>query len=215
MQPPASMLGILTPPSFMAACMPPAPVAATAPSPSHGSPVFDHSPLFGSSVPASSAPMAPLPFTPSVPPLSGGIGASPMSTSPLGASPMGSLPIGGVAGLPPGVLPPPIFGQGGATPLSPMGGAAPKATGPSDFTRLISQAAAPVVPLASTPAAAKPVTIATPAKRTIPMGLIVVINTVILLAVIVIVFVLRKPQPSMPSKPAVPKVPSVSAPALK
>lgn len=108
-----------------------------------------------------------------------------------------------------------MFGQGGATPLSPMGGAAPKATaGPSDFTRLISQAAAPVVPPAPTPAAPKPTT-AAPAKRAIPMGLIVVINVVVLLAVIVVVFVLRKPQPKVPSQPAVPKVPSVSAPKLK
>ena len=87
-----------------------------------------------------------------------------------------------------------MFGQGGATPLSPMGGAAPKATaGPSDFTRLISQAAAPVVPATPTPAAAKPTANAAPVKRAIPMGLIIVVNVVILLAVIVIVFVLRKP----------------------
>ena len=112
------------------------------------------------------------------------------------------------------MLPPPMFGQAGTTPLSPMGGAAPKATtGPRDFTRLISQAAAPVVPPAPAPAAPKP-TAAAPAKRSIPMGLIVIINVVILLAVIVIVFVLRKPQPTVPSKPAVPQAPSVSAPAL-
>lgn len=123
--------------------------------------------------------------------------------------------MGGAPGLPPGVLPPPMFGQGGATPLSPMGGAAPKATsGPSDFTRLISQAAAPVVPPAPAPAAPKPAATA-PAKRSVPMGLIVVINVVILLAVIVVVFVLRKPQPRVPTQPAVPKAPSVSAPKLK
>jgi hypothetical protein len=107
-----------------------------------------------------------------------------------------------------------MFGQAGTTPLSPMGGGAPKATtGPSDFTRLISQAAAPVVPPAPEPAAPK-LTAAAPAKRSLPMGLIVVINVVILLAVIVIVFVLRRPQPIVPSMPAAPQVPTVSAPAL-
>lgn len=217
-QPPAMKLGIVTPPSFMAAPAPwtpapsaPAPFAPTPPSPGNASPVFGSSPLFGSSAPASSAPVAPLPITPSATPLSSGLGASPLSASPLSAS-----PAGGAYGLPPGVLSPPMFGQAGTTPLSPMGGIAPKPTaGPSDFTRLISQAAPPVVPPAPTPAAAKPAATAAPAKRAIPMGLIVVINAVILLAVIVIVFVLRKPQPRVPSTPAVPRVPSVSAPALK
>lgn len=211
-QRPAAMPGLVTPPSFMAAPSPsaPAPAAPTPfppmpPSLGNGSPVFGNAPIFSSAAPAASAPVAPLPITPFVAPAGSGLGASPIAASPLGASP----------GLPSGVLPPPMFGQAGTTPLSPMGGVVPAAsTGPSDFTRLITRAPAPVVPPAPAPAAPKP-TAAAPAKQALPIGLIVVINVVLLLAVIVIVFVLRQPQPIVPSKPAVPRVPRVNAPALK
>ena len=112
----------------------------------------------------------------------------------------------------PSVLPPPVFKDADSTPLSAFGGASPAAAkqGPSDFTRMIREAPAPVVPeVAKTPASSQA---AKPAKRSVPMGLIVVINVVILLTV-VLVFVLLNNR--KPTAPAVPKTPEVKAPDVK
>lgn len=123
-----------------------------------------------------------------------------------------------MAGMPggPSIVPPPIFARdAGATPLSPLGGAvAPSAAaGPSDFTRMISKAPAPVVPEAPAPAPAAPAGTPAAAKRAIPMGLILVINAVLLVAVLLIVFVLRRPAPTVPTPPPVPTAPALPAPA--
>jgi hypothetical protein len=123
----------------------------------------------------------------------------------------------------PSILPPPIFSNGGATPLSALGGAAPRVNvpaGPSDFTRLIQSGQAPVVPPPAAPASAAKADAGAPAKRTLPIGLIVVINVVLLIAIILIVVVWRKPTspltrpkpPAMPTAPAL-KAPRASAPA--
>lgn len=69
----------------------------------------------------------------------------------------------------------------------------------------------PVVPDAPV-TAARPVKTSATEKRRLPMGLIIVINAVILIAVLMLVLVLKRPVPTVPT---VPKAPSVSAPALK
>ena len=116
----------------------------------------------------------------------------------------------------PSILPPPLFGSGGATgSLSPLGGVAPSAganAGPSDFTRMISTAPAPKVPTPVVPAP-PPTSMNVPivAKRSVPMGLIIVINVVVILAIAMVFMLLRKPQ--VPTTPAVQK-PSVTAPKV-
>jgi hypothetical protein len=124
----------------------------------------------------------------------------------------GGSPFGGG----PSVVPPPIFAQGlGTTPLSPLGGAAAPSTaaGPSDFTRMISKAPAPVVPEAAPPAPATPAK-ATAAKKGIPAGLAAIIGVVVLIAVLILVFVLRQPVPTVPTVPSKPTVPTAPAVAL-
>lgn len=120
-------------------------------------------------------------------------------------------------GMVPGVLPPPVFKDAGATPLSTLGGAKPAQTsGPSEFTQLISRSPAPVVaePAAPAPAAANA---EAKGKRRLPMGLIIVINAVILIAVLLVVFVMKRPVPTAPTAPKAPAVtaPAVTAPAIK
>ena len=101
-----------------------------------------------------------------------------------------------------------------STPLSSLGGAPipSGAAGPSDFTMMIRGAPAPVIP---TIAPAPPVEPAEKGatKKRIPMGLIVVINAVVLIAIaLVFLVVLRKPVPTVPKVPAAPAAPT--APAL-
>jgi hypothetical protein len=114
----------------------------------------------------------------------------------------------------PSVLPPPVFKDADSTPLSafggaPMGGAAKQ--GPSDFTRMISQAPAPVVPEVAKTPASSPTT--KPAKRSIPLGLIVVINVVILATLALVFFLfLRTPEPTVPATPKAPQVKVPDAP---
>lgn len=112
----------------------------------------------------------------------------------------------------PSVLPPPVFKDADSTPLSAFGGAplgAP-ARGPSDFTRMIREAPAPVIPDAPKTAVASPP--ATPAKRGLPIGLIVIINVVIVLALVLVFFLLRTPQPAVPPTPKAPEVKVPDAP---
>lgn len=178
------------------------------------------SPLFGSSAPNSAAAgpsNIPLPLPPLAP-------ATPSPFTPVPPATPAPAGIGGSPGSP-SVLPPPIFAQGaGSTPLSPLGGApAPStAAGPSDFTRMISKAPAPVVPDAppapaagSANAGAATATKPATGKRGIPTGLIIVINAVILVAVLIVVFVLKKPAPTIPAKPAVPTATAPQLPAPK
>lgn len=116
----------------------------------------------------------------------------------------------------PGVLPPPIFKDVGSTPLSTLGGApaGPAAAGPSEFTQMISRAPAPVVPApAPSPNA---ITSTYKAIRRIPTALIVVINAVILIAVLLVVLVMRRPAPTVPKVPTLPAVPTApTVPVLK
>jgi hypothetical protein len=79
--------------------------------------------------------------------------------------------------------------------------------GPSDFTRMISTAPAPVVPAPKAAPTAMNVPVAQ--KRSIPMGLIIVINAVIIIAVILVVMLIRRPSP-----PATPTVPTVTKPSV-
>lgn len=111
----------------------------------------------------------------------------------------------------PSVLPPPSFpGGGSTTPLSMQGGAVPHVraqAGPSEFTQIITGGAAPAVPKPAAPAAvAHPV----PVKRSIPTGLIVAINIVLLLAILLVALVLKKPRATVPN-PKLPPAPTVPA----
>lgn len=147
---------------------------------------------------------APAPPPPAYPPAH----ASPMFAQP---------PQSGGEPLSPGILPPPIFSSGGSTPLSALGGAAPRINanaGPSEFTQLISNGAAPVVP------ELKPSKSATdaqkPAKRRLPTGLIVVINAVLLITTLLLFYVFKQGvmtrqsiTPAKPVMPYVPKAPTI------
>ncbi len=118
----------------------------------------------------------------------------------------------------PGVLPPPVFNQAGATPLSTLGGAPATggaSAGPSEFTQMISRAPAPVVPPPAEVNPPAPKADAKPARR-FPLGLILVINAVILIAVLLVVFVLKRPVPTVPTAPTKPAVtaPAVNAPQV-
>ena len=117
----------------------------------------------------------------------------------------------------PGILPPPIFSSGSSTPLSALGGAAPRISanaGPSEYTQLIANGPAPVIP------ELKPAKSATDAaktgKRRLPTGLILVINAVLLIATLLIFFVFRQQipnrarlTPAAPIMPNIPKAPSI------
>jgi len=117
----------------------------------------------------------------------------------------------------PGILPPPIFGNGGATPLSALGGAAPlinASAGPSEYTQLIGRGAAPVIPELKPTANAG--TVKSKGRR-LPTGLIVVVNAVLLVAALLMFFVLKRQVPTartivpkgpvMPSMPTAPQIP--------
>ena len=127
--------------------------------------------------------------------------------------------LAGEASSGPGILPPPIFSSGSSTPLSSLGGAAPRINanaGPSEYTQLIANGAAPVIP---------PLAPSTPkgmqdraTKRRLPTGLVVAINAVLLIAALLLFFVLRRPVPTlrqalpqvpvMPNMPTAPKIPT-------
>ncbi|MEO8137125.1 MAG: hypothetical protein ABI831_24495 [Betaproteobacteria bacterium] len=113
----------------------------------------------------------------------------------------------------PGILPPPIFGNGGSTPLSALGGAAPRISanaGPSEYTQLIANGPAPVVPELKPKTGS--VETVRPGRRRLPTGLIVVFNAVLLIAVFLLFFVFRQQVPNRqmltPAKPVMPNMPT-------
>jgi hypothetical protein len=126
------------------------------------------------------------------------------------------------------VVAPPVFSNPGSgapgvsqSPLSSQGGGA--AAGPSDYTTLIRQSTTPAPPAVKPPAQSPAAQSATP-KRTVPLGLIIALNVVLVLAIaLVLYFVFRPappnaeaggPLPASPNAPAV-KAPTVQAPAIK
>lgn len=126
-------------------------------------------------------------------------------------APSGGAGVSPLSGGAPGVLPPPVFKDAASTPLSTLGGAAPPpSAGPSEFTQMISRAPAPVVPEVQAVKAPDP-KVAAKEKRRLPLGLIVVINAVILIAVLLVVFVLKRPVPTAPKAPT---APAVTAPQI-
>ena len=83
--------------------------------------------------------------------------------------------------------------------------------GPSEFTQIITGGAAPAVPKPAPPQAlAAPV----PTKRSIPTGLIVAINIVLLLAILLVALVLKKPRATVPNLrlPPAPTAPAILKP---
>lgn len=130
-------------------------------------------------------------------------------------------------GAAPGILPPPIF-RDPVTPLSPIGGAVvqggPKPSGPGDFTRLITQAPPPTLPVSRQPESTKAANTANAVntlsgqRRRIPTGMILGINAVVLVAIGLILFALLRrqppplPVPVTPSLPTVPAVPPAGMP---
>lgn len=119
--------------------------------------------------------------------------------------------------LPP-VIPPPVFANPGAgTPgvqQSPLPGRGAAKAGPSDYTMLIrqSETPSPPAPKSSQPTPSAP----TPqAKRHIPLGLIIALNVVLVLAIaLVLYFVFRPAPPNVTPGGAVPAV-STGAPAVQ
>ena len=152
------------------------------------------------------SPLTPLAPTPAPPP---------PHASPLFAAAGPPPAVSGTPSLTPGILPPPVFNSGTATPLSALGGAAPlvnASAGPSEFTRLISGAAEPVVPSLAPTAPLTPGRATAPNTRRLPNGLIVTINAVLLIAALLMWFVLRRPVPTvntvLPGRPRVPTMPN-------
>jgi len=121
--------------------------------------------------------------------------------------------LAGEPGSAPGILPPPIFSSGSSTPLSALGGAAPRISanaGPSEYTQLIANGPAPVVPeLKPAKSAAET---AKAGKRRLPTGLIIVINAVLLIATLLVFFVFRQQVPNRarltPAAPIMPNIPT-------
>ena len=121
--------------------------------------------------------------------------------------------------LPP-VIPPPVFANPGAgTPgvqQSPLPGRGAAKAGPSDYTMLIrqSETPSPPAPKSSQPTPSAP----TPqAKRHIPLGLIIALNVVLVLAIALVLYFVFRPAPPNaavggPLPPGGP--PAVTAPAV-
>lgn len=170
-------------------------------------PALGQGPLASPMSPASLPPLQPLAPPPApLPPH-----VSPLFTAAGPTAPTSTASPGGLST--PGILPPPIFSSGTATPLSALGGAAPlvnASAGPSEFTRLIASAPSPVVPPLAPTAERTPGR--TGSSRRLPNGLIVVINAVLLIAALLMWFVLRRPIPTvqqvMPVRPVMPVMPS-------
>lgn len=156
----------------------------------------------------------------------GGAGTAPSSlgksagASPLGQSPIGATPPHAHPPLPlPPVMPAPNFANmAGAAPLS-AGRPLPKKEeqAPGVYTQVIRQS---VTPAPQLPEAAKPAAEAkAPKKRSIPLGLILALNAVVLLAVVLILyFVLRTKPPAATSEGGIPSassLPKGQAPAIE
>jgi hypothetical protein len=108
-----------------------------------------------------------------------------------------------------------MFDNSAATPLSAMGGAPVKAgpqAGPSDFTRIIQAAGAPVVPTVRAPEKAVKDD-KKPDKSGLPVGLVIVISAVLIVAILLVAIVWRQPT-ALPQNPQTPGTPSLSAPKL-
>jgi hypothetical protein len=115
-------------------------------------------------------------------------------------------------------------GQGARSPLADQ-----RAAGPSDYTMLIRQSVTPAAPVAK-PAAPTPAAPPAEPRRSIPLGLIIALNVVLVLAIaLVLYFVFRPaspnvtpggPAPAAPTgapsvqTPAVPAAPAVKAPTI-
>jgi hypothetical protein len=125
------------------------------------------------------------------------------------------------------VIPPPVFAtpRAGASGVaqSPLSGRGAAKAGPSDYTMLIRQSETPAPPAAK---ASQPAPSAPPVqpKRAIPLGLIIALNVVLVLAIaLVLYFVFRPappgaeaggPLPAAANASAV-KPPAVTTPAVK
>ena len=146
---------------------------------------------------------------------------SPTAPSPSASPLLGGTPLGASAGSNaslPQVIPPPVFSNPGAgaggpgSPRSPL--ADQRAAGPSDYTMLIRQSATPPPPVAK-PAAPAPAASPTEPRRSIPLGLIIALNVVLLLAIaLVLYFVFRPAPPNVTPGGAAPAVPT-AAPAVQ
>jgi hypothetical protein len=165
----------------------------------HSAPLFPSSlPPLGASAPAPQVP-APLPFVPA---------PAPMAVPPMPAMP----PAPQVPVVPPLAGASPFIG-GGAPPLrvSPIGTPSPAGSSGGEYTRIIKAAVTPPTPTPPMPSAIIP-----PPKRarSLPLGLIITLNVVLLLAVALILYFVLRPAPSAATKGALPTVPGQSpAPA--
>ena len=121
---------------------------------------------------------------------------------------------GGMAPLPP-VIPPPVFATPGAAAAglqpSPLSGRGAAKAGPSDYTMLIrqSETPSPPAPKTSQPAPSAP---AAPTKRHIPLGLIIALNVVLVLAIALVLYFVFRPAP--PNAAAGGPLPTGAAPAV-
>jgi hypothetical protein len=178
--------------------------------------------------PPASGPPPLAPRLGSASPLSGPPASSPAAeTSHLGGAASSPLIGGGaMAPLPP-VIPPPVFATPGAgaagVPQSPLSGRSTAPAGPSDYTMLIRQSETPAPPApkaAQVGAPAPPVA----AKRSIPLGLVIALNVVLVLAIALVLYFMFRPAPpnaeaggqlpAAANAPAV-KTPAVTPPAVK
>lgn len=207
--------------SPVAPSLPPVPQSAagfsTVPPPLFSEP-SQAPPLFSQQASASQPPPPP-PLPPMAPP------SVPPAPAPV-------APVGSPRAESPAILPPPIFATsaGSSTPLSPLGGGQPSspsrglsggegvgmglsAAAPSDFTRMISKAAAPALPVQKPSTDPALTATATKQKRAIPMPLLIIINAVVLVAIALVLYALTRRTPSIPA--AGPGVsPGVSAPSV-
>ena len=241
---------------FFGSLPPVSPPAKASPSPFSAPPARDVSPL-GVPLPGATGRPGGL----SGPPL----GGSPLSVSPLGAppkpqppaapppglplaqsavpvSPIGAAASGSPMGLPPlAPLPPPpasapVFPGGASGSASPLGaGRATPVSKGGVYTEMIQRSVTPPPMVAIE----KKPTDAPPKKRTIPLGLILVLNAVLILAIALIAYFAFRPKPvpdapsdatteslpdsaanatsgelKMPKKPTVPKVTKPTMPAV-
>ena len=117
---------------------------------------------------------------------------------------------------------PPVFSNPGpgapGVPHSPLSSQGGGAAGPSDYTMLIRQSETPAPPAVKPPAQAPAAQSATP-KRTVPLGLIIALNVVLVLAIALVLYFVFRPAPPNAEEggplPGSAKAPAVKAPAVK
>lgn len=146
----------------------------------------------------------PLPFAFSEPPAP----APPaMPATPPAAPPP---PQSGGSPMMPPLLPPPVFAPAAsASPGSPPSASAPSAAGPSEYTQLIQKAAPPPPPAPAAKPAANERQGKTSEKR-LPLGLIIALNVIAILAIALVLYFVLRPAPTEVSSPT----PSSDAPAV-